>query len=45
MSNIKGKTMQFRISESEKDEIERHARSWGQLQASFSESLLFHPIK
>ena len=45
MSNIKGKTMQFRVSESEKDEIERHASIMGTTTSKFLRELAVSPDK
>ncbi len=45
MSNIKGKTMQFRVSESEKDEIERHASIMGTTTNKFLRELAVSPDK
>ena len=45
MSNIKGKTMQFRVSKSEKDEIERHASIMGTTTSKFLRELAVSPDK
>ena len=45
MSNIKEKTMQFRVSESEKDEIERHASIMGTTTSKFLRELAVSPDK
>ena len=45
MSKIKGKTMQFRVSESEKGEIERHASIMGTTTSKFLRELAVSPDK